>query len=56
MNWSGIRPVLMEGMASELLAVVATGLQIVDLLMGFGIGLYVLREAVEILQQANEAG
>lgn len=36
--------------------VAATGLQIVDLLLGFGIGLYVLKEAVEILHQANEAG
>lgn len=36
--------------------VAATGLQIVDLLLGFGIGLYVIREAVEILHQANEAG
>lgn len=36
--------------------VVATGLQIVDLLLGFGIGLYVLKEAVEILHQANQAG
>lgn len=36
--------------------VAATGLQIVDLLMGFGIGLYVIREAAEILHQANEAG
>lgn len=36
--------------------VAATGLRIVDLLLGFGIGLYVLKEAVEILRQANEAG
>jgi Co/Zn/Cd efflux system component len=36
--------------------VAATGLQVVDLLLGFGIGLFVLREAVEILRQANEAG
>ncbi len=34
--------------------VAATGLQIVDLLLGFGLGLYVLKEAVEILHQANE--
>jgi len=30
--------------------VAATGLQIADLLLGFGIGLFVLREAVEILK------
>lgn len=36
--------------------VAATRLQIADLLLGFGIGLYVLREALEILHQANEAG
>jgi Co/Zn/Cd efflux system component len=36
--------------------VAAAGLQIVDLLLGFGIGLYVLREAIEILHQANGAG
>ncbi len=34
--------------------VAATGLQLVDLLLGFGIGLYVLREAFGILRQANE--
>jgi len=36
--------------------VAATGLQVVDLLLGFGIGLFVLKEAVEILRQANETG
>jgi len=36
--------------------VAATGLQVVDLLLGFGIGLFALREAVEILHHANEAG
>lgn len=35
--------------------VIVTGLQIVDLITGFGIGLYVLKEALEILRQANEA-
>lgn len=35
--------------------VAATGLQIVDLIVGLGIGLYVLKEAVEILHEANEA-
>lgn len=35
--------------------VAATGLQIVDLIAGFGIGLYVLKEAVEILREANDA-
>lgn len=36
--------------------VAATGLQVVDLLLGLGIGLFVLREAVGILSHANEAG
>ncbi|WP_296650094.1 cation transporter [Paraburkholderia sp.] len=36
--------------------VLATGFRAVDLLAGFVIGLYVLREAVEILREANEAG
>ena len=35
--------------------VAATRLQAVDLLLGVGIGLYVSREAVEILRQANRA-
>lgn len=35
--------------------VAATGWQIVDLLLGFGIGLFVLKGAIEILFQANEA-
>jgi cation diffusion facilitator family transporter len=35
--------------------VAATGLQIIDLIAGFAIGLYVLKEAVEILREANEA-
>ncbi|MFC5431142.1 cation transporter [Paraburkholderia denitrificans] len=35
--------------------VLATGFRAVDLLVGFVIGLYVLREAVEILREANEA-
>jgi Co/Zn/Cd efflux system component len=35
--------------------VAATGLQIVDLIAGFAIGLYVLKEAVEIWREANEA-
>lgn len=33
--------------------VAATGLHAVDLLLGFGIGLYVFKEALEILRQAN---
>ena len=36
--------------------VAATGLQILDLVVGFGIGLYVLKEAGEILGQATGAG
>jgi len=36
--------------------VAATGLQIVDLVVGFGIGLYVLKEAGEILRQATGTG
>ncbi|TAM08113.1 MAG: cation transporter [Paraburkholderia sp.] len=36
--------------------VLATGFRAVDLLVGFVIGLYVLKEAVEILREANEAG
>ena len=35
--------------------VAATGLQIVDLIAGFAIGLYVLKEAIEILREANDA-
>ncbi|HSN20197.1 MAG TPA: cation transporter [Usitatibacter sp.] len=35
--------------------VAVTGLNAVDLLVGLGIGGYVIREAVEIFQQANEA-
>lgn len=35
--------------------VAATGLSVVDLIVGFGIGLYVVKEALEILRQAAEA-
>lgn len=35
--------------------VAATELQVVDLIAGFAIGLYVLKEAVEIWREANEA-
>lgn len=34
--------------------VAATGMQTVDLVVGFAIGLYVLKEALEILREANE--
>lgn len=36
--------------------VVATGLQALDLVVGFGIGVYVLKEAWEILKEAHGAG
>lgn len=36
--------------------VLATGFRVFDLLVGFAIGLYVLKEAVEILREANAAG
>jgi Co/Zn/Cd efflux system component len=35
--------------------VAITRLSVIDLVVGLGIGLYVIREAVEIFQQANEA-
>ncbi|MDR5883906.1 cation diffusion facilitator family transporter [Caballeronia sp. LZ032] len=36
--------------------VMVTGLRVVDLVVGFAIGLYVLKEAIEILREANGAG
>ncbi len=36
--------------------VLATGFRLIDLLVGFAIGLYVLKEAIEILREADEAG
>lgn len=36
--------------------VLLTGIRVVDLLVGFAIGLYVFKEAIEILREANDAG
>lgn len=36
--------------------VLATGFRLIDLLVGFAIGLYVLKEAIEILREVDEAG
>ncbi|MEM5440495.1 cation diffusion facilitator family transporter [Paraburkholderia diazotrophica] len=36
--------------------VLVTGIRVVDLLVGFAIGLYVLKEAIEILREANSEG
>ena len=35
--------------------VMVTGIKSIDLVVGCGIGLYVLKEAIEILREANEA-
>lgn len=34
--------------------VIVTGIKVIDLVVGFGIGLYVLKEAAEILHEANK--
>jgi Co/Zn/Cd efflux system component len=36
--------------------VAATGLRVMDLLVGLGIGLYVLKEAFEVVSQASARG
>lgn len=37
------------------IAVVLTGIRYFDLIVGIGIGLYVVKEAIEILSEAREA-